>query len=132
MKITIGIILVLLIAIFGLLVYPERCQLHITKSVKTLYDVKYLSEAVEAYQAENGTLPTSLKVLIPKYIVNSPREIWGKGYRYDTADDGGFKVYSLGSDGKVGGIGTAADIYKTMEVTNLIHGILKPVWGCYE
>lgn len=91
-------------------------------------DIKGISSALEMYRLDNGTYPTTqqgLEALVappstppaPRawnpegYLKALPVDPWGNPYRYlSPGAKGPFDLYSLGSDGKPGGTGLAADI----------------------
>lgn len=54
--------------------------------------------AVELYRRENGKLPTSLKMLVPKYLASIPTDVFnGKQMTYKVEGDG-FSIYSVGKN----------------------------------
>ncbi len=116
--------------LFWLFIYPERCQVPISMSYTALHEIRILSDALENYERENLSVPRLLQDLSPKYVQNIPEDSWGFGYKYVPGAAKDLRVYSLGSDGKLGGIGTASDIYRKSDVLKLINSIYKPVWGC--
>ena len=132
MKIIVGCIILFIVSLFWLLINQERCYMPISKSLKTLAEIKALYVAVEKHHSEYGNLPSSLKELSPKYIRNFPEEIWGNGFVYEVQSSTNFTVYSLGADGLKGGVGISADIYINSNSTEMVNNILKPVWGCNE
>lgn len=59
-----------------------------------------LAFGIEAYKRDTGEFPKKLDNLVPKYISNVPNDIFSaKSFNYETAD-GGYKVYSVGRNGK--------------------------------
>lgn len=89
-------------------------------------DLRTISAALKMYRLDNGDYPTSeqgLKALVQRpsgspeprnwspsgYLGELPEDPWGKPYGY-TFDAGGFKLVTLGKDGKAGGEGVDADI----------------------
>ena len=75
-----------------------------------------LTKAVLYYKDHFKKLPDNkegLEILVKTKIWNRavPKDVWGRKYRYHHNKKGGFDVYSLGSDGKPGGTGLAADVY---------------------
>jgi hypothetical protein len=56
--------------------------------------------AVELYRRRGGTLPESLKALVPEFLPEVPTDPFdGKPLRY-VVSDGDYAVYSVGADGK--------------------------------
>ncbi len=130
MKILLGLITIFVGGFFWLFIYPERCQIPISISYKTFHEISNLSDALDNYERENSALPRLLQDLSPKYIQRLPEDSWGFGYKYVPDAARGLRIYSLGSDGKLGGTGTADDIYRNSDMLKLRNSIYKPVWGC--
>ena len=129
MKILLALFIIISTFIFGIVIYPERCVIPITKSFKAFYDIKSLTSAVNKFKNEEGYIPESLENLKLKYIRKLPGDPWGNKYIYALKHNV-FRIYSLGSDGKVGGVGGAADIDINDNVENISDSIYKPIWGC--
>lgn len=65
------------------------------------------------YQQIHAEYPDSLKALIDNQLREAvPQDGWGREFQYSLTDNG-FRLVSLGSDGKSGGEGGAADIVWT-------------------
>lgn len=111
-------------------IYPERCNLPIARSMKTITDIKFLSGAVKKYWKENNFLPKQLIDLVPKYTEKIPDDAWAREYLYEVINESDFKLYSLGSDGIKGGVGGASDVDATTNSKELIESIQNPIWGC--
>jgi general secretion pathway protein G len=91
-------------------------------------DIRTISAALEVYRLDNGVYPTTeqgLMALVKRptsrpepanwhsegYLPQLPSDPWGTSYVYQSpAADAPFEVMSLGSDGKPGGEGAAADL----------------------
>ena len=95
--------------------YSFRCTYDIPKS-----DLRALSEAIEEYAADHeGKYPRDLYALLdhgvglPAYLPNYttvPKDPWKRPYRYELKAGGrGWRVWTLGSDGWVGGEDDAGD-----------------------
>ena len=97
-----AILILCFVGIFILVVYPERCQREIVKSMMVKADINMLYSAINDYAAMVGKLPDSPENLSPKYISKLPKDAWGSEYIYERGHNGEFRVYSLGSDGKKG------------------------------
>ena len=130
MRIAIATIIVIVLLGFMIVIYPERCLVPISLSVADLSDVVMLSESVDAYEIEYGKPPETLSMLVPKYVLKLPRSSFKIDYQYDKNLDSRSRVYSLGSDHKIGGVGTASDLYRHIKVSDVMNSIYKPVWGC--
>jgi hypothetical protein len=129
MKIFLAFIILIPILFLGSAIYQERCMQPISSSLKAFYDIKSLTAVVNDFKVKEGYLPESLGDLGPKYIRKVPAEPWGNEYIYKT-EGSKFKVYSLGSDSALGGIGAAEDRYVNDEIDGIINSIYQPVWGC--
>jgi hypothetical protein len=105
---------------------------HVSRAMRALTDVKVISTAIDQYESDKGLLPNSLKELIPEYVKTIFEDPWGREYQYSPTEDRKLRVYSLGSDGEVGGIADAADIYLDTDQKKLIRSIEKPTWGDSE
>ena len=95
---------------------------------KAKADIALIEQAIEMYRLDNLTYPTTaqgLNALVgapPQvaqtgnyrsggYIKRLPADPWGNPYQYALPGrHGQFDVFSLGSDGREGGEGDAADI----------------------
>ena len=87
-------------------------------------DLQHISAALKLYRLDCGNYPselTGLAVLGPTtddncpsrqttYINTLPNDPWGHPYAYRLLGEEEFVLVSLGSDGKQGGYGDAADI----------------------
>ncbi|WP_407529118.1 type II secretion system major pseudopilin GspG [Methylobacterium oryzisoli] len=121
--------LLVVLAIIGMiatLVTPQVLgYLGRAKGETARIQVKNIAQAVELYYLDLGTYPTSqqgLQALVQPtgaawrgpYVRDARGLIdpWGQPYLYRSPGAGGvpYEVYSLGSDGKVGGSGDGADL----------------------
>lgn len=89
-------------------------------------DVQSLTSALQLYKLDNFNYPTTqqgLEALQQRpsgnppapnwkvYVSKLPKDPWGQPYQYlNPGQRGDFDVYSMGSDGRPGGEGEAADI----------------------
>lgn len=83
-------------------------------------DVATIASAVETYTIEHGRAPATLEALVTPderghtYLKNRttvPPDPWGAVYGYEPPhSERGYRVFSLGRDGKPGGEGDDADI----------------------
>ena len=91
--------------------------------------VQMLVQALDSSRLDVGSYPESdvgLQALVENpddnekwggpYIKNVPKDPWGNEYVYvSPGEHGDFDLYSMGSDGQVGGTGDAADITTWVE-----------------
>ena len=96
--------------------------------VKAQQDIRALESALQMYRVDNFTYPTTgqgLEALVEKptsgpeaknwqkggYIKKVPTDPWQNDYQYvSPGQEGDFDLYSLGADGRPGGVDTNADI----------------------
>ncbi|MES2674108.1 MAG: type II secretion system protein GspG [Pseudomonadota bacterium] len=102
----------------------------IARVFKGKADIEAIAKAIDIFEQEKGNLPKELKELTPKYIEYIQEDPWGKRYRYSPNNEKGLLVFSLGSDDKIGGEGSATDIYLNTELSKVKKSIQKPWWGC--
>ncbi len=125
-------VVVVIIGVLGAIVVPQFMsrpdQAKVT-AAKT--DIQAISTSLEMYRLDNAYYPSTqqgLEALIHRptgtpaarnwnpqgYLKNLPVDPWGTPYQYLNpgvrAANGGYDLYSLGSDGVTGGDGHAADI----------------------
>jgi general secretion pathway protein G len=100
-------------------------KIDVARINKAKSDLRTIESALSVYRMDNFNYPTTelgLRSLIEKpsefdapnwshdgYIKKPAIDPWGHSYGYES-DGRVFNLYSLGSDGKPGGEGTAADI----------------------
>ena len=85
-------------------------------------DIEFLSNQVDIYYKQKGTLPKSLyelelppgqKIVEPWAIKKLPKDPWGRIYRYTVEVANGavsYKIWTYGNDDKAGGDGENADL----------------------
>jgi general secretion pathway protein G len=120
--------LVLLSILYGILVNPPRGM---SRTATARSEVSNIKSALEMYKIDNGEYPSSLQglfALLEKpagepsannwpeggYLDRLPKDPWGGDYLYlnpEISDP--VEVYTLGADGKPGGIGECADHYSS-------------------
>jgi general secretion pathway protein G len=112
--------------IMGLVGPRVLSYLNESKVKAAAIQIQSFSSALDLFYLDLGRYPTSsegLAALVQRpagssgwngpYLKNAslPNDPWGHPYRYRSpAEHGPFEIVSLGSDGKEGGVGTAADI----------------------
>lgn len=122
------IVVVVIIGILAAVVVPQFMErpgeARITRARQ---DIQGIVTALKLYRLDNFNYPTGsqgLDALVSKpsgqpeapnwkgpYLDRIPKDPWGKAYIYQQPGQHGvFDVSSLGSDGKVGGEGEAADV----------------------
>lgn len=120
-------VVIVIIGIIGALVVPniagrqDQAQVTAARS-----DLRSLGNALEMYKLDNNHYPSTeqgLDALVERpsgfpepqnwqqggYVRSLPEDPWGNPYQY-IATSNGFELFSLGSDGRQGGEGSAADI----------------------
>lgn len=125
-------VVVVIIGVLGAIVVPQFMsrpdQAKVT-AAKT--DIQAIATSLEMYRLDNAYYPSTqqgLEALIHRpsgtpaarnwntqgYLKSLPVDPWGTPYQYLNpgvrAANGGYDLYSLGSDGVTGGEGHAADI----------------------
>jgi general secretion pathway protein G len=125
-------VVVVIIGILGAIVVPQfMSRPDQAKVTAARIDIQAISTALEMYRLDNFHYPSTqqgLDALVKRpsgtpaarswnpqgYLKNLPVDPWGGPYQYLNpgvrSADGGFDLYSLGSDGMAGGEGHAADI----------------------
>lgn len=125
-------VVVVIIGILGAIVVPQfMSRPDQAKVTATKTDIQAIATALEMYRLDNFQYPSTqqgLEALHKKpsglpaarnwntqgYLKSLPVDPWGTPYQYLNPGvksvDGSFDLYSLGSDGVMGGEGHAADI----------------------
>lgn len=122
-------VVVVIIGLLATLVLPrvlgrqEQAQIQKAKA-----DIQALSSSLKLYKLDNFNFPSTqqgLEALISKpggdppannwktggYVDRLPKDPWGNEYQYlSPGQNGEFDIWSYGSDGRQGGIESAADI----------------------
>jgi general secretion pathway protein G len=112
--------------IMGLVGPRVLSYLNESKVKAAAIQIQSFSSALDLFYLDLGRYPTSsegLAALVQRpagssgwngpYLKSAsvPNDPWGHPYKYRSpGDHGPFEIVSLGSDGKEGGVGTAADI----------------------
>ena len=122
------IVVLVIIALIAALIVPNVINRPDQARVTTATtDLRTIGAALKMYRLDNGDYPTSqqgLKALAEKpsvppvpaaypaeaYLPQVPVDPWGNAYVYEAPAPGGFKLVSLGKDGKPGGEGLDADL----------------------
>jgi general secretion pathway protein G len=125
-KVSIAVLLTfctaLIVVVAVLAVFAPRVVTHCgdIRRTKAIADVVGISEALELFRREQGSLPTTgegLRTLAERssppmkdgYLWEVPTDPWGHPYQYWT-DGQTFSVVSFGADASEGGDGQDADI----------------------
>lgn len=125
-------VVVVIIGVLGAIVVPQfMSRPDQAKVTAAKIDIQAISTALEIYRLDNFQYPSTQQGLMalskppsglpvarnwnPQgYLKNLPVDPWGSPYQFLNpgvqSGEGGFDLYSLGSDGVVGGEGHAADI----------------------
>jgi len=109
--------------------YGEKCMTEVGTTYRVQGDIQVLSQVVESYKSDTGLLPDSLNDLVGEYIKVLHSDPWGVDYHYEQ-QNGEFKIFTLGSDNKEGGIGSATDLSRDTDFDRLIEYIKEPIFGC--
>lgn len=125
-------VVVVIIGVLGAIVVPQfMSRPDQAKVTAAKIDIQAISTALEMYRLDNFHYPSTQQGLealskhpsgLPAarnwnpqgYLKNLPLDPWGTPYQFlnpgTQSVDGSYDLYSLGSDGVVGGEGHAADI----------------------
>jgi general secretion pathway protein G len=125
-------VVVVIIGILGAIVVPQfMSRPDQAKVTAARVDLQAIGTALEMYRLDNFHYPSTQQGLealskrpsgVPTprswnpqgYLKSVPVDPWGTPYQYLNpgvkSDDGGYDLYSLGSDGVAGGEGHAAEI----------------------
>ncbi|MDD2102279.1 type II secretion system major pseudopilin GspG [Pseudomonas putida] len=125
-------VVVVIIGILGAIVVPQfMSRPDQAKVTAARIDLQAIGTALEMYRLDNLHYPSTQQGLealskrpsgVPTprswnpqgYLKSLPVDPWGTPYQYLNpgvkSDDGGYDLYSLGSDGVTGGEGHAAEI----------------------
>ncbi|MEB2621611.1 type II secretion system major pseudopilin GspG [Pseudomonas sp. YuFO8] len=125
-------VVVVIIGILGAIVVPQfMSRPDQAKVTAARVDLQAIGTALEMYRLDNLHYPSTQQGLealskrpsgVPTprswnpqgYLKSLPVDPWGTPYQYLNpgvkSDDGGYDLYSLGSDGVTGGEGHAAEI----------------------
>jgi general secretion pathway protein G len=123
------LIVIMIIGVLTAIVGPNLIgNVGKSKQVAAKDQIRILELALKQYYADTGQFPTTSQGLGalrrrpasapegwdgPYLDKDVPRDPWGRDYVYVSPgrqSDAGYDLYSLGSDGKVGGVGEAADV----------------------
>ena len=109
--------------------YGEKCVSELGIVYRVKGDIRILSQSVEEYKLRMGVLPNRLEDLIDDHIKVLHSDPWDQNYHYKKQNNI-FWLFTLGSDNKVGGSGSATDMSKETDFDKLIEYIKEPVFGC--
>jgi type II secretory pathway pseudopilin PulG len=95
-----------------------------TKMRETREAMRALQLDLSTYQQIHEAFPDELKALVTSNLRDEvPKDGWGREFSYATAAERGYRLISLGADGKVGGDGGNADI--TFDSTGEVRTLTK-------
>ena len=125
-------VVVVIIGILGAIVVPQfMSRPDQAKVTAAKVDIQAIATALEMYRLDNFQYPSTqqgLEALVKRpsgqpaarnwnpqgYLISLPVDPWSTPYQYLNpgvkSANGGYDLYSLGSDGVVGGEGHGADI----------------------
>ncbi len=93
-----------------LVVYNEVATVRHENMVKTKLSLQSVVSVIEEYKKYNGQYPSELSQLTGIYLSEVPIDIWNHPYLYEyDAEQGSYRIYTLGSDRQVGGAQDARD-----------------------
>jgi general secretion pathway protein G len=108
------IVVVIIGLMAGIMTYATAGYLEKAKIKRVKADIATLVGGVDAFYLDKGRYPENqegLKVLAPQFIKTIQPDPWGHPYQYvQPGKTGAFDIICLGSDGREGGSGAAADI----------------------
>ena len=100
--IEIMVVLVILGMIAGAIGYNVFQQLQRAQVDSARLDLRKLSDSIDMYRVEQGSLPDQLQNLVPKILKEVRKDPWGTDYKYVKQGDN-YQVYSYGPDKAQGG-----------------------------
>ncbi len=108
-------IVVVILGILGAVIVPQLMDNpDKARIVKAKQDIMAIESALDLYKLDKFNYPTTeqgLEILQPKYIKIISKDPWDHPYYYlSPGEHGIFDVYTLGADGKKGGVDMNADI----------------------
>lgn len=122
-------VVVVILGILGAMIIPNIMgRTDEARVTAAQSDLRSIANALELYRLDNYNYPSTdqgLEALVSKpsgfpeapnwsaegYLKSIPLDPWNQEYLYiSPGAEGGFDLYSLGSDAKEGGEGTAADL----------------------
>lgn len=115
------VLLLACVAVTGLMLIRVMRDSHDDRWSLARFQLKLIASTVELYRADTGQWPASLGALtlsdgpgLGPYL--SRRQLldpWGRALFYGAdADEHGFVVFTLGRDGRLGGVGADADLQR--------------------
>lgn len=83
------------------------------KAAKARADLKSIAGAIELFHNDSMRYPETLDALVGEYLREKPLDPWGRPYVYElTGGEPRYSIGPYGADGKRGGVGEDADIFR--------------------
>ncbi|MCC7011713.1 MAG: type II secretion system protein GspG [Planctomycetes bacterium] len=106
---------------------PGEIRAALERMARTQRELLDIEEAIDQFDAQHSVLPKSLSELaLPSEL---SQDEWGRGYRFDAAEDGTYQLRSLGSDGAVGGEGEAIDVGADFDQADWLADEMRRRWS---
>ena len=87
-----------------LITYNESASIRHENIIKSRLSMQSVITILEEYKKDLGYYPSDISQLTGVYLSKTPLDIWGNEYLYDYSQSNGtYRIYTLGSDGAVGG-----------------------------
>jgi len=105
-------ICIFILAIFtlSLVVYNESASMHNSKVMRTKLKIQSIVTIINEFKKEHGHYPKELAELKSPDIKGLPLDNGNFPFMYQFNEkDNSFRVYTLGNDRHIGGVGTDAD-----------------------
>lgn len=109
------IVVAVISILVGLLAPNLMSQLRKAETIRVTTDINTIEQTAKFYYLDNYRMPNNVRDLTPRYLSETPRDPWGNEYTYRVTARG-YKVCSLGSDGRQGGTRSAKDICRKVNV----------------
>ncbi len=103
-------IFILAIFTLSLVVYNESASMNNSKMMRTKLKIQSLVTIINEFEQENGHYPREISELNNSFIKKLPLDNNSVPFKYKYNEkDNSYRVYTLGFDGKIGGVGVNAD-----------------------
>ncbi|MBX3459687.1 MAG: type II secretion system protein GspG [Planctomycetes bacterium] len=105
-------VLLLCLAVTALAQDDDIARADRTRMRETRETMRSLMQDLRAWaETHENAYPEKLQALVEAGLRKEvPKDAWGNAFQYKQDSDAGYRLVSLGSDGKAGGEGAAADI----------------------
>jgi general secretion pathway protein G len=87
-----------------LITYNESASIRHENIIKSRLSMQSVITILEEHKKDLGYYPSDISQLTGVYLSKTPVDIWGNEYLYDYSGvNESYRIYTLGSDGVVGG-----------------------------